>query len=261
MLGHELHPQGPGVATGSVPETAGVAGAERVVLLVDDGRGQLAVVGPGPPVDVVAADGGPDVVADADFGVDVDRRAGEVLDPADSDPVTVRRAHQGQRPGATDEVGRQGEPAVLVGVVRDHGYHAQVGLLAQRRREGLGDLGGPQLLVLEVDQVTRPGEGLGVSTGHRALALRRERVAACAPMVGTQQLHRVGASRLGVGELRWKGRALPGLAAQPVGEPGARDCGVSGCGSSQRRQNRVSTSPTTGPRRATIASCHGGADP
>ena len=99
-------------------------------------RRQLGVVRPGPAVEVVRADRGPGVVDDAHLGVHVDGRAGAVLDAVDRDPVAAGRVDSiVERLLPADEVGRQADPAVLVGVVRQHARCSRSsGLVAQRRR-------------------------------------------------------------------------------------------------------------------------------
>ena len=57
--------------------------------LPENRAAQLAVVGPGAPVDVARADRGPGVVDDADLRVNVDRGAGVVLHVVDANPVTA----------------------------------------------------------------------------------------------------------------------------------------------------------------------------
>ena len=75
VLGGQRQPQRPGVVAGGV----------------DHDRGQLGVVGPRAPVEVVGADRRPGVVDDAGLGVHVDRRARVVLDAVDRRPGPARR--------------------------------------------------------------------------------------------------------------------------------------------------------------------------
>lgn len=59
VLSGQLQAQVAGEAAGADPVAARVQWFAPVVLGVDDGRGELAVVGPGSAVHVVAADAGP----------------------------------------------------------------------------------------------------------------------------------------------------------------------------------------------------------
>ena len=77
-------------------------------------------------------DRGPDVVDDADLRVHVDRRAGPILDAVDTDPVAARGPDLVQRLQPPDEIRRLGEPAVLIGEVRNHHDQVQRGIRAQR---------------------------------------------------------------------------------------------------------------------------------
>ena len=81
---------------------------------VEDGAGQLAVGGPGPAVEVVGADGEPDVVDDADLGVDVDRRPLLVLEVEHVDAAGSRPSEPVDRADLTDPARWAREGAVGV---------------------------------------------------------------------------------------------------------------------------------------------------
>ena len=120
--GAQQHPR-EGVLGGRVVEVAAV---------VDHGAGDLAVAGPGTPVEVVGADAGPAVVDDAGLGVHVDGQALLVAQAEHRDAVAARledRAHRqatGRRAGAP----RPGRPRV--GQHRQHHDQPEVGLVPQR---------------------------------------------------------------------------------------------------------------------------------
>ena len=105
--------------------------------LVDDGAGELGVVGPGAAVEVVGADAGPRVVDYADLGVDVHGCALVVLEAIHRDSVAAgpARCSMDSDLATADEVRRLREPAALVGVQGDNGDEQQVGLCLERRAE------------------------------------------------------------------------------------------------------------------------------
>ena len=124
--------------------------------VIQYGTGQFAVVGPRSAVEVVAADAGPHVVDHADLGVHVHRYALVVFHIEDVDPFGTSAPACLNGVIAANEVGRQRKPAVHIGVSRDHRDKVQVQVVGQRISKQMGDLRGPQVLVLEIDQPPRP---------------------------------------------------------------------------------------------------------
>ena len=123
----------------------------------------------------------------------------------------------------TELLGHAGEWCGLVGHVWQHRDHVQLGTAAEGVGEGRGDLGRPQVLVLDVDESFGPLECLRVAPGDAALAAARERVVApvAEVRVRAQQLHDVRAAGH-----RFRGRCLPReriwrqvVAGQSVAEP------------------------------------------
>ena len=91
-----------------------------------------------------------------------------VLDVEDLDAVPARGAHDLQRLGVTEAHGRKAEAVVLVGEPRDDHDEVQAGPAAQRGGEDPGDVGRPQVLVLDVDEATGSPQRLGVPAGGAA---------------------------------------------------------------------------------------------
>ena len=213
VLAPQLQPQVAGEPPGAVAVAGRVARLALVALLVEHRAGQLAVVRPAAQVEVVAADGGPDVVDDADLGVDVHRRARVVLQVEHAHPVAPGVADGVERVLPSDEVRRARDRAALVRVARDDGDQVQLGGASQRLGEQLGDLGGPQVLVLEVDEPGRPAQRLAVRRRDAALAPLGERVAGPPGGIGPQHLDRAAAAGGRVGRLR---RQLAGVGVDPL---------------------------------------------
>ena len=107
--------------------------------------------------------------------------------------------------------------------MRQHGDHPQLGLGAQGVGERLGDLGRPQVLVLDVDESFGPLEGLGVAPRHTSLATAGEGVVAAVSKVriGTQQLDhvRTAGHRSRRRRLRRQRVGPKVIAGQPVAQP------------------------------------------
>ncbi len=176
-------------------------------------------MGPGAAVEVVGPDARPGVVDDAHLGVHVDRRPRVVLDPVGGHPSGRGRHDRPERPVAAEQLGHPGRP-VDVGVERDHHDEPQLRVVPQRGQERVGDVVPPEVLVLDVDQLARPGDGLGVAPGDAALAAAGEREVPPVTQVGVgaQQLDGMRAGlrrgRLLVGE----GVGVDVEAAHPVGQ-------------------------------------------
>ena len=120
VFAHHRETQLAGEPAGSVPEPAGIGRGALVAFGVQHRGGQLGVVRPGPRVEVVAADRRPDVVDDAQLGVDVDGQALQVLDVEHLHPVPARLPHHGQGLGVPQHRRLVVE---LVLVVRPPGHH------------------------------------------------------------------------------------------------------------------------------------------
>jgi hypothetical protein len=218
MLPPQLQAQPPGEHPGAVAEAGRVARLPLVPGVVQDGRRQLGVVGPGTTVHVVRADGRPNVVDHADLGVHIDRRALLVLEVVDGDPVAAGRLQQVERGLLADPVWWAGQAPVLVGIAGDDRDQPQPGRAAQRVGQGLGDLLRPQVLVLDIDEPAGPPQGLEVGAGDAALAGRRERQRRPLGRVGAKHLDGVGTGRGRVAEHRRQRAWMPRL-ADPPGQP------------------------------------------
>ena len=96
MFAHELETQLSGESAGTVTEAAGIGRSARVAFVVEHRGGQLGVVGPRSHVEILATDQRPDIVDDAELGVDVDGPALQVLDVEDLNPFPARLPHHGQ---------------------------------------------------------------------------------------------------------------------------------------------------------------------
>ena len=158
------------------PQVAGVG------LVEDDGR-ELGVVGPRAAAEVVRAGAGPDVVDDADLGVDVDGDAGVVLQAVRRHAVGSD-VHQPADRAVTTEQLRHPVETVEVGHQRDDDDQVKLGPRPQLLLEDPRDIVPPEVLVLDVDDALRPSYGLAVAAGDAALAALGERVVAAAAQVG-----------------------------------------------------------------------------
>ena len=220
MLTPQLQPQVSGEAPGTVAEPGRVRGRPAFGRGIDDGAGQLAVVGPRAPVEVVAADTGPDVIDHADLGVHVDRRTGVVLHVEHVHPIAGGATAQLHRLFPADEIGPHGQCPVDVGIPRHHRDQVQPRVRAQCLGEKVRDVRGPQVLVLDVDEASRAADGLGVAASYRPFALGCERVRRTRDRVGAQHLNRMGSTRwrigCSVGQLAW----AHVVTGQPVADPG-----------------------------------------
>ena len=78
-----------------------------------------------------------------------------VLDAIDRHPIAARVAQQIYRLLAADEIGGLGQSAVLIGVQRNDGDQTQLLVGAQGIGETAHHIGGPEVLVLEVDETLR----------------------------------------------------------------------------------------------------------
>ena len=112
--------------------------------------------------------------------------------------------------------------------------------------KAVGDLGGPQVLVLDVDQLLRLLDRLAVAAGDAALAAAGERVVATVAQVriGTQQLDQVRTARHRRGRRR--------LCRQRVGPRGRRrpaGRAAGGAGSGSAAWDRSSVPGRRSPRR------------
>ena len=127
---------------------------------------------------------------------------------------------------------------------RNDGDQVQPGVAAQRVGEAPDDVGGPQILVLQVDQAVRAGDDLVVGVGDAAFAVGSERVTVPAAGVGPQHLHRHGSRRA-------SGR-VAGLATRRRGRRrggSGRPAGRRGSGSAARGRPTVRGTPFPGRRR------------
>ena len=142
-------------------------------------------MGPGPGVEVVAPDRGPDVVDHADLGVHVHRARLVVLDVEDLDAVPAGLVHHRHRLGLPDHGGTGPGVAVRARHDRDE---VQVGRAAQGRGEDPRDVGGPQVLVLHVHEPPGPAQRLDERAGDAALAPGRVGQRRRPARVGAQDL-------------------------------------------------------------------------
>ena len=139
------------------------------------------------------------------------------------------------------------------------------GCAAQRLGEDAADVVAPEVLVLDVDQVPGPLDGLGVAAGDAALAAAGERVVAAPAQVrvGAEQLDDVRHRRRPAGAAAPARAAGRGWCRARAGGRGAGSIGLRlrVVGSSHRSRKTVSTSWTAGPLMAAWMSCHGGVSP
>ena len=99
---------------------------------LDDGAGDLGVVTPRPPVEVVGADGEPLVVDDADLRVHVDRGVVLVDQVVDRDARAAGGDERAHHVAAADRARRSRDPPGRIREPRDDDDDAQVGLAPQR---------------------------------------------------------------------------------------------------------------------------------
>ncbi len=193
VLADQFESQVARVGSGAVAEARRVQGCPIVALLVDDGRGQLRIMGPGAAIEVVRSHRGPHVVDDADLRVHVHRYAPVVFDVEYQYAITAGRTDDPERRRVPQQRRRNGQVAVVVEVLGNHHHQPQVRLAPQSRSEHASDVDRPQILILDVDELGGPVEGFGVRAGRAALAFRGERVGGASAGIGAQQLHRARA--------------------------------------------------------------------
>ena len=75
-----------------------------------------------------------------------------------------------------DPVRWSGDPSVLVGKSGNHHDHVESGLLLESATEGSGDVGRPEVLILDVDQASGASKCLRVGAGDAPLPGRRKRI-------------------------------------------------------------------------------------
>ena len=245
----------------AVAEPGRVARLALVRRRVEHGAGQFAVVRPRSAVEVVRADHGPDVVDDDHLRVHVDRRARRVLDVVDGETLAACRAADLDGLLAADQARPAARRPPCRGIGARWRSRAGPGSRCSARPSNFGDERRPQVLVLDVDEPARAGEGLPVGMGDAAFAERRERVAAQPRRVGPQHLHRVGPARRRVRQRLRKvatrsacRRDRPGRSASGSGWTGPARC----CRTTARGKV-CSRSATPGPRTAAWTSCQAGA--
>ena len=135
-------------------------------------------------------------------------------------------------------------------------------MLGQRVGEQPGDLGGPHVLVLEVDQPPRPLDRLRVARGPpTARRPARSRTAAGSPDRSAGSARRAARTPAAAAAAGGSGSACIRVwcSLSWIQAIGWSSSGL--FGSSQRSRNTVSSTPTAGPRICSCTSCHGGFGP
>src|SRR6478609_8842259 len=193
------------------------------VGLVENDGGELGVVGPRTPAEVVRAGAGPDVIDDADLGVDVDRHAGGVLQAVCRDTLGMS-VHQAADRAPPTELLRHTVETTEVWHQRDDDDQAKVRPRPQLLLEDPRDIVAPEVLVLDVDEALRPPHCLAVTAGDAALAPLGEGVVTAPAQVGIgpQELHGVRACGWRRGPLVGKGVRRAVQAPNPVSQTAHR---------------------------------------
>ena len=127
-------------------------------------------------IQIVRSDGRPDVIDNADLGVDVDGSIGLVFDVVDSDSFAASLLYNGDCPRLGVPARRPRQLAVLIRVTRNYGYDLQSRLSTQRLGEQSGDFDGPEVLILDIDQGARSFDRLRKRSRDASLTVGRERI-------------------------------------------------------------------------------------
>ncbi len=191
MLSPQFKPQITSEDPRAVAHTCGVEGLTWIGRLIEHRAGHLAVVRPGPSVEIVRTHHGPHVINHDYLGVHVDRRACGVFDVIDAEALATRGAADLDCSLMADQARPAGRP-LPVGEAGHDRDHMQFGIRLHRAGEQLGDERRPQVLILDVDQAPCAGKCLPVGVRDAAFTQRREGVAPKPGRVGPQHLHGVG---------------------------------------------------------------------
>ena len=218
MFTSQLEAQVAGKYACSVTEVRGIKRLTWISVLIEHGATQFGIVAPRAAIQIVASYGGPDVVDDTHLRVYIDGKATAVFQSVYGYPVTGCVPQGLQGIDTPYLVGRSGNLPVLIGPHRENRDHPQLRLFTQSGGECLGDVGRPEVLILDVDERTRPSESFLVRACHTALARWGERIPVPTMWVGAQDLDDVRADGRWIGTL---GRQSPGLdlfAVDPIGD-------------------------------------------
>src|SRR5690242_19004458 len=101
-------------------------------------------------------------------------------------------------------------------MMRQHRDQVQVRVGLQRAGDLAAYLGGPQVLVLDVDQPASLPEGLDISARDAAFTTRSERVTPQPAAIGAQELYDVGTGRSRGRTSGWQRSADSVVAAQSI---------------------------------------------
>ena len=153
-------------------------------------------------VQIIRANGRPDVINNANFGVNVNGGVNFVLDVVDPDSIAAGVLNDG-------EGSRLGEPArgsrpfaVLVGISRNNRDDLQLRLLEQCFRQQSRDFNRPEILVFDVDHGARSLNRLGKGSSNASLPIRCERISGTPGWIGPKHLNDVTALRRRIVQLR-----------------------------------------------------------
>jgi len=136
-----------------------------------------------------------------------------IFDRVDPNPVASRIEQALHRQFATHEIPRSGDATQLVRKSRDHHDQPQSWRSPQSRSKNIRNLGGPQVLIFQIDQRLGLSPDLSVGAFNASLPPFGERVARASNWISSQQLRGVFAGRKGVWQL---GRQLIWVTIIPV---------------------------------------------
>ena len=120
MLAPQLQAQVARIGARAIAQARGIDGFPRIALLVHDRAGDLGVMGPRSPVEVVRPDRRPNVVDHADLGMHVDRDPQNILDIEDRDavPAGIEEGKSIRLRGQGHPGGRSGPPGDVIVTIR-----------------------------------------------------------------------------------------------------------------------------------------------
>src|SRR5690349_20087153 len=127
-----------------------------------------------------------------------------VFDAIDRYSITAGRTQYVDRLLSADQVGWHGKPTVLIGMERNHSDEAQLPIGAQCIGEATYNIGGPQVLILDVDETVGAADDLLVGVSHTAFPVRCKRILVPAPGISPQDLYLMPAARRWIRKLRWE---------------------------------------------------------
>jgi predicted RNA-binding protein associated with RNAse of E/G family len=195
----------------AIAEAGGVEGLTIVEPGVEHCAREFRIVCPRPTVQVVRADFQPHIVDHTDLRVHVDGGSVDVLEVVERDAVPTGGAQLLDHSFAPDVLCLSREAAPF-GVTRHHDDDVEVGLCAQCVGDPIGPTLRPEVLVLDVDELSSASERLAIRAAYGALAVSGEGIGRPLGGIRPQHLYGMRTPRARIGtdrrERMWMARLL-----------------------------------------------------